>query len=38
MRWRQFAWLVAIWSAGVAALALVAYILRIGMQAVGLTA
>jgi len=36
-RWRRFAWLVAIWLAGVASLALVAAIIRLLMNAAGLS-
>lgn len=34
---RRVAWLVAIWAASVAALAVVAYLLRLLMNAAGLT-
>ncbi|MBF6615935.1 DUF2474 domain-containing protein [Pollutimonas thiosulfatoxidans] len=36
--WRRIAWLVAIWAASIAALALFAYLLRLIMNAVGMTA
>jgi hypothetical protein len=35
--WKRLAWLVLIWAASVAALAIVAYALRLVMNAVGLT-
>lgn len=35
---RQLGWLVALWAAGVLALAVVAALIRIAMNAVGLTA
>ncbi len=38
-RWlRRVAWLIAIWAASIAALAVVSYALRLVMNAVGLTA
>ncbi|TEA77604.1 DUF2474 domain-containing protein [Allopusillimonas ginsengisoli] len=38
-RWpRRVAWLVAIWAASIAVLAVVSYVLRILMNAAGLTA
>lgn len=36
--WRRIGWLVLIWSASVAALALVAAVLRLLMHAAGLSA
>ncbi len=36
--WQRLAWLVVIWSASVATLALVAYLLRLFMNAAGMYA
>ena len=36
--WRKLGWLVLIWAASVAALAVVAWLFRVAMQAVGMTA
>lgn len=36
--WRRIGWLIAIWTASVAALAVVAYFLRLLMHAAGLSA
>lgn len=35
--WQKLAWLVAIWAASVAALGIVAWLLRLVMQGVGLS-
>ena len=36
--WKKWLWLLAIWSISVAALALVAYVMRLLMRAAGLSA
>lgn len=38
LRWRRLVWLIAIWAASVATLAIVAYGLRLLMRAGGLSA
>ena len=35
--WRRVAWLIFIWAAGVSVLAVLAYLLRLLMNAAGLT-
>lgn len=35
-RWRQAAWMVGLWAAGVVSVALVAELIRLAMQAAGM--